>query len=139
MGGGTIVEYTGQSNYDSLQAKLEQRFHNGVQFLATYTWAHALDDSYDPLAGGVSDRNANLIPSRTSTRTRHMMYAIESTSMDITSCHLVMAAAIRFPIVGWMRSPVDGRRVSRSLHRLASHSRSLPISLRRPAGHRAPS
>jgi hypothetical protein len=62
VGGGTITEYTGQSNYNSMQAKLEQRFNNGLQFLATYTWAHALDDSYDPLAGGVSDRNPNLIP-----------------------------------------------------------------------------
>lgn len=62
IGGGTIVEYTGQSNYNSLQAKLEKRFGNGLAFLSTYTWSHTLDDSYDPLAGGVSDRNANLIP-----------------------------------------------------------------------------
>jgi hypothetical protein len=62
IGGGTIVMYTGQSNYNSLQAKLEKRFSSGLSFLSTYTWAHALDDSYDPLAGGVSDRNINLIP-----------------------------------------------------------------------------
>lgn len=62
VGGGTIMDFTGQSNYNSLQTKLEQRFHNGFQFLATYTWAHSLDDSYDPLAGGVADRNVNLIP-----------------------------------------------------------------------------
>ncbi len=62
IGGGTIVAFNGQSDYNSLQAKLEKRFNRGLSFLATYTWAHALDDSYDPLAGGVSDRNINLIP-----------------------------------------------------------------------------
>jgi hypothetical protein len=50
------------STYNSLQAKLEKRFSSGLSFLSTYTWAHALDNSYDPLAGGVSDRNINLIP-----------------------------------------------------------------------------
>ncbi len=62
IGGGTIVMFTGQSNYNSLQTKLEKRFSSGLSFLSTYTWSHSLDDSYDPLAGGVSDRNVNLIP-----------------------------------------------------------------------------
>ncbi len=62
LGGGTIMWNTGQSNYNSLQAKLNKRFANGLGFLATYTWSHALDDSYDPIAGGVSDRNVNMIP-----------------------------------------------------------------------------
>ena len=57
------MEY-GQSNYNGLQAKLDKRFSNGLNFLATYTWNHTLDDSYDPIAGGVSDRNVNMIPIR---------------------------------------------------------------------------
>jgi hypothetical protein len=61
-GSGTIMDYYGYNNYNSLPAKLQKRFANGLNFLATYTWAHALDDSYDPIAGGVSDRNINLIP-----------------------------------------------------------------------------
>jgi hypothetical protein len=64
IGGGTIMAYIGQSDYNSLQAKLQKRYANGLNFLATYTWAHALDDSYDPIAGGVGDRNFNLIPIR---------------------------------------------------------------------------
>jgi hypothetical protein len=64
IGGGTIMAYAGSSTYNSLQAKLQKRYSNGLNFLATYTWAHALDDSYDPIAGGVSDRNYNLIPIR---------------------------------------------------------------------------
>jgi hypothetical protein len=64
IGGGTIMAYIGESSYNSLQTKLQKRFSNGMNFLATYTWAHALDDSYDPIGGGVSDRNFNLIPIR---------------------------------------------------------------------------
>lgn len=35
----------GQSNYDSLQMRAEKRFTHGLSFLASYTWAHALDIS----------------------------------------------------------------------------------------------
>jgi hypothetical protein len=33
----------GWSNYDSLQTRVEKRFSHGLTFLASYTWAHALD------------------------------------------------------------------------------------------------
>ena len=33
----------GQSNYNSLQLRAEKRFSHGLSFLASYTWAHALD------------------------------------------------------------------------------------------------
>ena len=52
------------SDYHSLQAKLEKRMSNGLNFLTSYTWGHALDDAPTPL--GSSDdsgvRNPNLIP-----------------------------------------------------------------------------
>jgi hypothetical protein len=35
----------GQSNYNSLQLRAEKRFSHGLSFLASYTWAHALDIS----------------------------------------------------------------------------------------------
>lgn len=56
------LAYSRESSYNSLQATLEKRYANGLNFLATYTWSHALDDSQDPLGGGISDRNTNLIP-----------------------------------------------------------------------------
>ena len=59
------ASYSGQSMYNGLQAKLEKRYTNGLNFLATYTWAHAMDDSYNTggILGGVSNfRNPNLIP-----------------------------------------------------------------------------
>lgn len=58
------IHFGGDSNYNSLQAKLEKRTSHGLTFLATYTYAHALDDTSD--AGGLStavgDRNMALIP-----------------------------------------------------------------------------
>lgn len=62
FGSVTYVTYEGQSMYNSLQSKLQKRLSNGLQFLATYTWAHTMDDSADPLNGGISYRNTNLVP-----------------------------------------------------------------------------
>jgi hypothetical protein len=39
----------GSSNYASLQARLERRLHNGLQYSFSYTWAHAIDNAPDPL------------------------------------------------------------------------------------------
>jgi outer membrane receptor protein involved in Fe transport len=64
FGGIGTIHFGGVSDYNSLQAKLEKRMSHGLSFLATYTWAHALDDTSD--AGGLStaigDRNMALIP-----------------------------------------------------------------------------
>jgi Carboxypeptidase regulatory-like domain/TonB dependent receptor len=45
---------TGKSSYHSLQAHYEKRFQRGLQFQASYTWAHSLDIS----------SNANLGPTQ---------------------------------------------------------------------------
>ena len=45
---------TGKSSYNSLQAHYEKRFQHGLQFQASYTWAHSLDIS----------SNANLGPTQ---------------------------------------------------------------------------
>jgi hypothetical protein len=47
--------YTGSSRYDSLQTKLEKRFVKGLSVLASYTWAHAIDDS----PGGICSNGAS--------------------------------------------------------------------------------
>ena len=41
----------GFGNYAALSAKLEKRFSNGLQFLTSYVWSHALADSGTPLSG----------------------------------------------------------------------------------------
>jgi hypothetical protein len=37
----------GNSNYNALQVTLNRRFTQGLQFGASYTWSHAIDDSPD--------------------------------------------------------------------------------------------
>lgn len=50
--------YTGSSRYDSLQTKLEKRFVKGLSILASYTWAHAIDNSPGGIcANGASARD----------------------------------------------------------------------------------
>ena len=48
FGSAIFTSYSGVSNYNSLQAKLERRAHR-LDFLATYTWSHSLDDAPTPL------------------------------------------------------------------------------------------
>jgi hypothetical protein len=49
-----LMQSSSNSNYDSLQASVTKRFSHGLQFLASYTWSHSLDDySGDPT--GTSD------------------------------------------------------------------------------------
>ena len=64
LGGSGTIHYGGISTYNSLQAKLEQHLSHGLNFLSTYTWAHALDDSSSAggLSNAVGDRNMALIP-----------------------------------------------------------------------------
>jgi hypothetical protein len=62
--GVTYTSYSGSSNYNSLQTKLERRFHNGLSFLASYTWSHSLDDAPTPLGstGDAGFRGMNIVP-----------------------------------------------------------------------------
>ena len=41
----------GFGNYDALVSKLEKRFSKGLQFIASYTWGHALANSGTTLSG----------------------------------------------------------------------------------------
>jgi hypothetical protein len=64
LGGIGTIHYGGVSTYNSLQAKAEKRASHGLSFLATYTWAHAMDDtgSAGGLSTGIGDRQRALIP-----------------------------------------------------------------------------
>jgi hypothetical protein len=48
---------TGISRYHGLATKLEKTFSNGVQFLAAYTWSHALTNVGTTLSGGPGQRD----------------------------------------------------------------------------------
>jgi hypothetical protein len=52
---------TGSSNYNSLQASFEKRFAKGLQFQASYTYAHSLDIA----------SNANLGPTQNNSDFRY--------------------------------------------------------------------
>jgi hypothetical protein len=45
----------GFSNYNSLQAHLEKTFSHGLQFEASYTYAHALDDASSAALGSLNN------------------------------------------------------------------------------------
>ena len=49
------TRYRGSSSYHALQSKLEKRFSKGLSLLASYTWAHAIDDS----PGGICSNGAS--------------------------------------------------------------------------------
>ena len=46
----------GNSIYNSLQLKVTHRWSHGLQVQGSYTWAHAIDDSSDPLAPAQGNR-----------------------------------------------------------------------------------
>jgi Carboxypeptidase regulatory-like domain len=46
----------GNSIYNSLQAKVTHRLSHGLQVQGSYTWAHAIDNSSDPLAPAQGNR-----------------------------------------------------------------------------------
>ena len=58
VGAVTATRYRGSSSYNSMQSKLEKRFAEGLSILASYTWAHAIDDSPGGIcSGGASARD----------------------------------------------------------------------------------
>lgn len=46
--GVTLNEDNGTGHYSGLQTKVERRLTNGLQFISTYTWSHATDNSTGP-------------------------------------------------------------------------------------------
>lgn len=52
----------GNSNYNALNVDLKKRFSHSIQFLASYTWSHSIDDSSDlqTLLKPLDNRNLRL-------------------------------------------------------------------------------
>src|ERR1700679_699537 len=50
-----LLRTDGFSNYNSLQVRLEKQFSNGLQFEASYTYAHALDDASSASLGSLNN------------------------------------------------------------------------------------
>ncbi len=63
FGGFSFTAYDASSNYNSFQAKVERRAVKGLSYLATYTFAHSLDNAPTPL-GSTGDggyRSLNIL------------------------------------------------------------------------------
>jgi Carboxypeptidase regulatory-like domain/TonB-dependent Receptor Plug Domain len=61
--GAQWMTWEGGSSYNSLQAQVQKRYSNGLSFLGTYTWAHALDNTIDLLGGDYGAyKQSQLIP-----------------------------------------------------------------------------
>ena len=133
LGGIGQIHYAGVSTYNSLQAKLEKRYSHGLSFLATYTWAHALDDSSDAAGNftGINDRNLALIPFIDEFTNSVFDIRTASPSTATTSCPSAKARRSCIIHVWWMRPLAAGRPVLPSRHRPARRSPSLPTTARR--------
>jgi Carboxypeptidase regulatory-like domain len=49
--GAQWMEWEGGSSYNALQVVVQKHYGNGLSFLGTYTWGHALDNTIDLLGG----------------------------------------------------------------------------------------
>jgi hypothetical protein len=52
----TVVKSIGNATYNGLQMMFRKRFSSGIDFQASYTWSHAIDDSNDPFVAPGGDR-----------------------------------------------------------------------------------
>lgn len=61
IGGISGTASFGVGNYNALTAKLDKRFSHGLQFLASYTYGHALSDTGTTLSGSPGFGNKNTL------------------------------------------------------------------------------
>ncbi len=81
---------SGSSSYNSLQARFEKRFRKGLQFEASYTWAHSIDNA----------SNANLGPTQNNSDFRNFRNpSAERGSSDFDVRHrLVLNSIYELPV-----------------------------------------
>jgi len=60
LAGADLVSNVGNSNYNALQLQFQRRMSNGLQALASYTWAHSIDTGS---AGSTAVVSNSVIPS----------------------------------------------------------------------------
>ncbi|HYG98551.1 MAG TPA: TonB-dependent receptor [Terriglobales bacterium] len=80
-----VQDSRGESVYHGLQARLDRRMTKGLQFTASYTWSHAIDDSTDAF-----DNNSGIMDFR------YMEYERASSSFD-TRQRFVLSTIYELP------------------------------------------
>jgi hypothetical protein len=56
---GEFIDNTSTSNYNALQIQFQRRLSSGLQVLASYTWAHSIDDASDSFVGSAYTETNN--------------------------------------------------------------------------------
>jgi hypothetical protein len=62
---GTFVDNTATSDYNALQMQFQRRLSRGLQFLASYTWSHSIDEGSNGGFGAGNEENLGLPGSST--------------------------------------------------------------------------
>jgi Carboxypeptidase regulatory-like domain/TonB dependent receptor len=96
----------GNSNYNALNIELKRRFSNNLQFVASYTWSHSLDDS--------SDLQTLLKPQ-------------DNRNFGAERANSLFDQRHRFVFSGSLSSPTAWRSSSSKAHRLLSDFTIAPI------------
>jgi hypothetical protein len=111
-GNSGIQRNGGWSNYNSLQITADKRFSHGLQFLTSYTWAHALDtgSSFEDVAfqtAGAFDPYGRLSRDYGSSAFDARHRWVLSFSYDIPSLHKIWAAIPSRLVEGWRLTGIN--------------------------------
>lgn len=137
FGGVIFSSYTGVSNYNSMQAKLERRFAQGLSFLTTYTWAHSLDDAPTPLGsngdGGYPNTNVQPIRGQYSnspfdTRQRFTLNGNYQLPFGLGQKFANHAGLLDYVVGGWSSSLTFAAQTGNPFSVFASGSSTTPFS-----------
>jgi hypothetical protein len=137
FGSAIFSSYSGVSNYNSLQAKLERRFTSGLGFLATYTWSHSLDDASTPLGsngdGGYPNTNVQAIRGQYSnspfdTRQRLTINGNYQLPFGHGQSFANRAGLLDYAIGGWSSSLTFAAQTGNPFSVFASGSSTIPFS-----------
>jgi hypothetical protein len=107
----TVSESNANSNYHSLQGKLERRFSNGLTFLTAYTWSHFIDNAEPVLdTSGAGIQNAyNMTAERGNSNydVRHRLVTSYAYELPFGTGKKLLAKGIGADILGgWQLSAI---------------------------------
>jgi hypothetical protein len=80
-----LNQTTGQSNYNSLQLSLTRRFSQGLQFIASYTYAKSLDNTSSGSGSGVANEVAFIAGNQLDNRANRGVSAFDRTHRFVLS------------------------------------------------------
>ena len=100
---------TGTSSYNGLSANLRKRFSANYEFLASYTWSHAIDQSTDVVSTSDAPQNnfnPNAERSNSSFDQRHRLVLSGVFNSGRVGTPLMGSAFTRAALSGWTVAPI---------------------------------